>query len=144
MNTRRHVFQLSLALLPTLMWAASAVAQEPALELAGQTGAHSAVTSSSSAATANAPHRSQSRWNAPAISETALADRSGGTAIGTTLNDMKLRGVVADNRAVNVSTGTNLISEGALANSAGLPMVIQNSGNNVLIQSATIVNIQLK
>ena len=57
---------------------------------------------------------------------------------------MKLRGVVADNRAVNVTTGNNAISEGAFANTSGLPMVVQNTGNNVLIQNATIVNVQVK
>jgi len=62
---------------------------------------------------------------------------------GTSVNDMKLRGVVADNQAVNVSTGGNLISEGALSNAVGVPMVIQNTGNNVLIQNATIVNVHV-
>jgi hypothetical protein len=70
-----------------------------------------------------------------------LARKRGGADV---VNDMQLRGVVADNRAVNVTTGNNLITEGAFANSAGLPMVVQNSGNNVLIQNATIVNIQVK
>jgi hypothetical protein len=70
-----------------------------------------------------------------------LAAYRGGTEV---LNDMKLRGVVSDNQAINVTTGTNLISDGAFSGAAGMPMVIQNSGNNVLIQSATIVNVQLK
>ena len=60
----------------------------------------------------------------------SLAARRGGSL---TLNDMKLKGVVADNSAINVVTGGNVISDGALAGSAGLPTVIQNSGNNVLI-----------
>ena len=46
--------------------------------------------------------------------------------------------------ASNVTTGSNVISDGAFAGIGGLPMVIQNSGNNVLIQNATIVNVQLK
>jgi hypothetical protein len=71
----------------------------------------------------------------------ALARKRGGTEV---LNDMKLRGVVAENSATNVVTGGNVISEGALAGAAGLPTVIQNSGNNVLIQNATIVNVQMK
>jgi len=70
-----------------------------------------------------------------------LARKRGGADVA---NDMQLKGVVADNRAVNVTTGSNLITEGAFANSAGLPMVVQNSGNNVLIQNATIVNVQVK
>jgi hypothetical protein len=76
-----------------------------------------------------------------ALDDVALARERGGTDV---FNDMKLKGVVADNQAINLSTGNNLISDGALAGAAGLPMVIQNSGNNVLIQNATIVNVQLK
>jgi hypothetical protein len=60
------------------------------------------------------------------------------------LNDMKLNGVVSDNRAVNVTTGNNYLTDGAFANASGLPMVVQNTGNNVLIQNATIVNVQVK
>ncbi|QPF76576.1 hypothetical protein G8A07_12445 [Roseateles sp. DAIF2] len=73
------------------------------------------------------------------------AQRLGGQRGGTdTFNDMSLRGVVADNRAVNVSTGGNLVSQGALSGMSGVPMLVQNTGNNVLIQSATIINVQLK
>ena len=75
------------------------------------------------------------------LGKEGLAAYRGGTEV---LNDMKLRGVVSDNQAINVTTGTNLISDGAFSGAAGMPMVIQNSGNNVLIQSATIVNVQLK
>jgi hypothetical protein len=70
-----------------------------------------------------------------------LANSRGGADV---LNDMKLKGVVADNQASNLSTGNNLISDGALSGASGMPMVIQNSGNNVLIQNATIVNVQVK
>ena len=53
-------------------------------------------------------------------------------------------GAVADNRAVNVITGSSSIRDGAFANASGLPIVIQNTGANVLIQNATIVNVQLR
>ena len=46
--------------------------------------------------------------------------------------------------AVNVATGANIVTEGAFSNASGLPMVIQNSGANVLIQNATIINVQIK
>ena len=78
--------------------------------------------------------------NGKRLDSKALALRRGGTDI---VSDQKLSGVVADNRAINVSSGANLISEGAFSNSSGLPVVIQNSGSNVLIQNATIVNIQV-
>jgi hypothetical protein len=59
-------------------------------------------------------------------------------------NSIRPEGLVAGNAANNVITGMNSIREGAFANANGLPVVIQNSGSNVLIQNATIVNIQLK
>lgn len=59
-------------------------------------------------------------------------------------NDMQLNGTVANNSAVNVMTGSNYIAEGSFSNSSGFPMVIQNSGANVLIQNATIFNLQLQ
>ncbi|MDW5443152.1 hypothetical protein [Polaromonas sp. SM01] len=58
-------------------------------------------------------------------------------------NDMTLTGTTADNTARNVTTGTNAISTGAFANMSGLPVVIQNSGANVLIQSAVILHLQM-
>jgi hypothetical protein len=61
-----------------------------------------------------------------------------------TRNDMKLDGVVTGNSATNVNTGTNVIDSGAFSNMSGIPVVIQNSGANVLIQSATIINLQFK
>lgn len=59
-------------------------------------------------------------------------------------NDMQLTGTVANNAATNVVTGSNYITDGAFTNSAGFPTVIQNSGSNVLIQNATIVNLQMQ
>jgi hypothetical protein len=71
----------------------------------------------------------------------ALAMKRGGADV---VNDMLLKGVVADNRASNLTTGNNVIADGAFTGTVGLPMVIQNSGNGVLIQNATIVNVQVK
>jgi hypothetical protein len=59
-------------------------------------------------------------------------------------NDVKLDGVVTGNSAVNVSTGGNVIDSGAFSNMSGIPVVIQNSGANVLIQSSTVINVQFK
>lgn len=63
---------------------------------------------------------------------------------GAVSNEQMLDGMVRDNQAYNLTTGGNLISEGAFAGSSGLATVIQNSGNNVLIQNSTIVNVQIK
>jgi hypothetical protein len=77
----------------------------------------------------------------PAADLDKLEASRGGTDVH---NDMKLDGVVSGNSAVNVVTGSNSIDTGAFANMSGIPVVIQNSGANVLIQSATIVNLQFK
>ncbi len=76
--------------------------------------------------------------------DAARLDQQRGGASTQVFNDMELDGVVADNRAVDVVTGNNAISSGALSGASGLPLIVQNSGNNVLIQNATIVNVQLK
>jgi hypothetical protein len=79
---------------------------------------------------------------AAAVSSEKLDGVRGGAEL--VVNDMRLHGTVADNAAVNTLTGSNIVTEGAFANAAGIPTAIQNSGNNVLIQNATIVNVQFK
>jgi hypothetical protein len=78
---------------------------------------------------------------AKAVSDDALSSRRGGTKI---LSTQDLKGVVADTKVSEVQTGSNVVNGGALTGSAGLPMVIQNSGNGVLIQNATIVNVHMQ
>ena len=80
--------------------------------------------------------------NATALDVTVLGKYRGGT--DQVLNDTELKGVVTGNQAFNLRTGTNTITEGAFAGASGLPMAIQNSGNNVLIQHSTTVNVQIK
>lgn len=55
-----------------------------------------------------------------------------------------LSGTLSDNSATQVATGNNVIQSGSFSNAAGLPVVIQNSGANVLIQNATVLNLELK
>ncbi len=57
--------------------------------------------------------------------------------------EANLSGIVSNNSAINVVTGSNLI-DSSFNNASGLPMVIQNSGANVLIQNATVINLQLR
>ena len=77
-----------------------------------------------------------------AVQEERLEQMRGGS--DAPWSDMKLSGTVANNSAVNVVTGSNIVTDSAFSNASGLPMVIQNSGANVLIQNATIVNVQIK
>ena len=71
-----------------------------------------------------------------------LSGLRGGT--DTTINDMRLNGTTSGNTARDVQTGTNTITDGALAHLTGIPVVIQNTGANVLIQNALILNLQLR
>ena len=70
--------------------------------------------------------------------------RGGSDEINEVVNKIKLNGAVNDNTAINVATGGNVINQGAFANASGIPTVIQNTGANVLIQNAMIVNLQFK
>lgn len=78
---------------------------------------------------------------APAASE-RLGELRGGTNL--TVNDMRLNGQTTGNSATNVQTGTNTITDGALSNMSGIPMVVQNTGANVLIQNALILNVTMQ
>ena len=74
------------------------------------------------------------------VATASLETHRGGTQV---FNDMQLAGTTAGNTATGVVTGANAISAGAFANMSGLPVVIQNSGANVLIQNAIILNLQM-
>ncbi len=62
------------------------------------------------------------------VSSATLATYRGGASI--TNSEMTLSGLTAGNTAV-------------FANMSGLPLVVQNSGANVLIQNAVILNLQM-
>lgn len=70
--------------------------------------------------------------------------RGGAENLTLELNKNQSTGTVSDNLAYNLTTGNNLISDGSLAGANGFSTVIQNSGNNVLIQNSTIINLQVK
>ncbi len=57
------------------------------------------------------------------------------------INDQDLNGVVQGNSAINTQSGNNSVSGEAFQDTAGFVTVIQNTGNNVLIQNSTIVNV---
>jgi hypothetical protein len=75
----------------------------------------------------------------PAAAASLERERGAGNNSSNALN-----GTVAANSATQVATGNNVIQSGSFANTAGLPVVIQNSGANVLIQNATVINLELK
>jgi hypothetical protein len=81
-------------------------------------------------------------FDGKAVAVDQLATLRGGA--DTVTNTMRLDGTVSGNSAVNVLSGANSIGGGSFSNASGLPIAIQNSGANVLIQNATIINIQMQ
>ena len=77
-----------------------------------------------------------------AMSAKALATQRGGQKVTVNVND--LDGKVRDNSAINTVSGNNYITQDAFSHSSGLPVAIQNSGNNVLIQNSFILNLEMK
>lgn len=67
----------------------------------------------------------------------------GGVVDITTYNNANLEASLADNSAVNNSTGFNIIDHGAFTEASGFVSVIQNTGNNVIIQDSTIINVTI-
>jgi hypothetical protein len=76
---------------------------------------------------------------------TQLQSMSGGTATQTTnnVNEQDTQGTLTDNTAKGTYSGGNFVGDTAFSSSAGLSTVIQNSGNNVLIQNSTILNVRM-
>ena len=79
-----------------------------------------------------------------AVDSQDLALSRGGAELDITLNDVKTNGAVSNNQASNLTTGSNFVNDGSFAGAAGFSTVVQNSGNNVLIQNATVINVQVK
>jgi hypothetical protein len=81
-------------------------------------------------------------FGSAAVDSQDLAVSRGGAEV--TLSDLKSNGAVHDNQASYLVTGSNFVTDGSFAGAAGLSTVVQNSGNNVLIQNATIINLKVQ
>lgn len=69
-----------------------------------------------------------------------LDDQRGGYS--TVDNEVGIDGTLSNNVAKGTVSGSNMISDGAFDSAAGINTVIQNTGNNVLIQNGMVVNVQ--
>lgn len=74
------------------------------------------------------------------VSAERLAEARGGSS--NIASDTTLSGTVSANSASHVITGANTIDASSFAGATGIPIVIQNTGANVLIQNATVINLQ--
>ena len=88
--------------------------------------------------------QSLSSWGDPIPTAQLEAQRGGTDAGPVTINANFLNAKLNNNAAIDNVTGNNTINGNAFAGAAGLPIVIQNSGNNVIIQSGTVLNLTMK
>lgn len=136
-SSRRNI-----VLAAVLALSASAYAQQPGLDSGARSGPRESVPQ------ASGPKSEPVMAPAPAllsgdIADDALLEQSRG-GDSRTIIDTKFTGTVNGNSATNVSTGWNVIQGNSFANMTGIPVVIQNSGANVLIQNATVINLQMQ
>ena len=94
---------------------------------------------------AGSPENPEVTFRGKPISIAQLESQRGGTDTGpVTINANFLNAKLNNNAAIDNVTGNNTINGNAFAGAAGLPIVIQNSGNNVIIQSGTVLNLTMK
>lgn len=82
--------------------------------------------------------------DAETLTADQLANSSGrqGVPLQFQINDNQQNANVSDNLlSGNVVTGDNSISDNAFGNMSGIATVIQNTGNQVVIQDSTQINI---
>jgi hypothetical protein len=82
---------------------------------------------------------------AAAVDDDVLGSARGqGNPAWLTLNDADAAAEVSGNQVTSSPTGDNRISETAFAEATGFTTVIQNTGNHVVIQDVTIINITVQ
>lgn len=64
--------------------------------------------------------------------------------LNNTLNSTETSGSVGSNVLYSTATGTNIVSDNAFGTTNGVATVIQNSGNQNVIQSSFILNLSVK
>lgn len=68
-------------------------------------------------------------------------DGKADTTIDALLNDNHQHAGINDNQLASGATGINMLGAGVFSGSNGISTIIQNSGNQVLIQQTTQVNV---
>ena len=94
------------------------------------------------ASAADGDQQVQAELGAPLEAQLLEQHRAGETR--QTFNLMDVKASLEDAKAINTLSGSNIITGEAFANASGLPMAVQNSGNNVIIQNAFILNLHVK
>lgn len=89
----------------------------------------------------SAPDQGLSMFGLAAVADDQLDQLRGRQ---TVFNSNEVDGQLYNNEAVANVTGSNFVTDGSFSGMSGFSTVIQNSGNNVLIQNATVLNLQFQ
>ena len=81
---------------------------------------------------------------ANAVTEKDLGGMAGGIDVGDAQINTAVNTTSADNNSVSGNVQTGQIGETSLANVSGFSTIMLNTGNNVVMQSTTQVNIILR
>lgn len=82
--------------------------------------------------------------DATPLAETELAELRGGEGIPVMVGDLGQEAGVSGNTVSGSTNGENMVNGEAFAGSGGFAVLIQNSGNHVVIQNSTIVNLTIE
>lgn len=81
------------------------------------------------------------------VSDQELSEERGAadtTFTAETLGVAVLNGIAANNDSSGSVTGNNSISRDAFNNAQGVSFVVQNSGNNSVVNAAMVINLSIK
>ncbi len=81
-------------------------------------------------------------FGSPVAQQTLDERRAGNGGLEINVQDLDAR--VRNNTAAFTVNGDNHISGHAFRDASGFPVAVQNSGNNVVIQNAFIINLDVK
>lgn len=121
-----------------------AIALFPALPALAAPGERSALMTDTSGDAAESSMATPVAGLGTALDLDGLDGLRGGDGVELDLveNTSRNNGEVVDNHAENILSGSNTLSGDAFSSASGINTAIQNSGSNVLIQNATVVNVQ--
>lgn len=85
------------------------------------------------------------RYAPEAVSTAELAESTaqGGIQNVNYLVNSNLDATLTDNTAINTFSGDNIIDGNSFSGASGIVSIIQNTGNNVIIQDSTVVNVSI-
>ena len=77
------------------------------------------------------------------VSPAALDEHRGGES-HFELNLQETQATMFNTVAIDTHNGSNAIDGGAFAGATGFPLAVQNTGNNVIVQNAFIINLDVR